>query len=46
MILVPEVMGELLSQEVERGGVGGDGGFVVMEGAYDGGARWDGGLGK
>ena len=46
MIVVPEAMGELLSQEIERRGVRGNGGFMVMEGAYNGGAWRDGGLGK
>jgi len=45
-IMMPEAMGQFLSKKVKRGGGGGDGGFVVMEGAYDGGAWRDGGLGK
>jgi len=46
MIMMPEAMGQLVSKEVKRGWGGGDGGFVVMKGPYDGGAWWDGGLGK
>jgi hypothetical protein len=46
MIMMSLAMGQLLSETIKRGGAGGDGGFMVVEGAYDGGAWRDGGLGK
>lgn len=44
--MVLEAMGQLFPQDVKRGRGGGDGGFMVMEGAYDGSTWWDRDLGK